>query len=84
MTQETANWAVGVLALRLAVTRKMAEWRSDFLFKSDGAPVWRGDVVKLTGEGHYRVNTISAEFKNEWGTASPFRECLYTGEWIGD
>lgn len=84
VTQETANWCVGVLASRLAVSRRMAEWRSDFLFKSDNSPVWRGDVVKLDGEGRYRVNTISAEFRNEWGTVSAFRECVYTGERIGD
>jgi hypothetical protein len=83
-SQESAVWCVGVLASRLAVERSMAEWRSDFLLKSDGAPVWRGDVVKLVGLGRYRVQTLSAEFKAEWGTASPYRECVYVGERIGD
>jgi hypothetical protein len=82
VTQETANWAVGVLSARLSVARKMAEWRSDFLLKADGAPIWRGDVVKIDGYGSYRVNTISATFDHE-GMTTPYRDCIYTAEYIG-
>lgn len=99
VTQETANWAAGILYQRLTPSRKMAEWRSEFLSDNSGVALWRGDVVHLVGRGRYRIQTIEAAFQHEWnagtigtatgfqaiqGTAAPFRECVYTGERIGD
>lgn len=90
ITQAIANWAVGILQTRLPNIRKIAEWESDFLFKSDGAPVWRGDTVYLVGRGRYRVTTLSAENTIEYadGTTSArdmiWRPTKYTGERVAD
>ncbi len=79
--QSTANWCVGVLRDRLTHERFIAEWGSDLLLKADGAPVWRGDVVRLINVGDFRVIAFSGEHVFE-GASSQFREFSYSGEFI--
>ena len=80
-TIEDASYACGIIAMRLTPVRRMAEWECDLLPRPDGAPVWRGDCVRLYGYGVYRVNTISADLRLE-SLARTWRPATYTGEWV--
>lgn len=50
-TQAAADRARDYLASRVGVALVPAEWESTLLTKSDGAPVWVGDRVRLVREG---------------------------------
>ena len=82
VTQEACAWAAAVLGERLTRIRRMAEWESNLLVKSDGVPIWRGDVVRIVGKGLFRVNTISCRFELENQNRTLWRPAVYTGEWI--
>lgn len=81
-TEAAAAFALAVLRGRLTVARRMGEWECDLLLKGDGSPVWRGDVVALSGIGRFRVESFSGEFlvENTARTVRPFR---YVGQYIG-
>lgn len=89
-TQAAANYALGILALRLTEARRPAEWECEFQFHADGSPVWRGDVVTLYGYGRYRVLTLSGDFEVEHEPASVYdfhdtiRPFRYTGIWVSN
>lgn len=76
-SQEALERAVTILYDRLTPTRVVAEFTCDMLIREDGAPIWRGDVVKLHGRGGedeterghnpslWRVKAVDAEFERE-------------------
>lgn len=61
-TQEMADTATELLSERLTKVRVFAEWESNMLLRTDGAPVWRGRVVRLDGKGDFRVVSFRTEF----------------------
>ena len=59
-------WCTEQLARRLTPVRVYGEFQSDFLLRADGAPVWRGDTVRLVGLGTYRIISLHGDFKSEF------------------
>lgn len=85
-SEESATWAIGVLAQRMTVAPRIAEWESQLLLKGDGVPVWKGDVVGLWGKGEYKVLSFSAQMNREWqagAVPAEWRKTRYVGEYQG-
>lgn len=81
-TLADATYVAALLKARLGSVRYVATWDCEMLLKADGAPVWRGDLVRLDGVATYRILSGSTRFRCE--SASPeWRPTTYTGERIG-
>jgi hypothetical protein len=85
-TQEALQKALDTMYDRLTVNRLVAEFETDFLIKSDGTPVWRGDVITLEGKGNYRVRSLETQFKKTVDTSTSnkwyWQPTRYTAELI--
>lgn len=80
-TLDAATFVAAMLKERLGAVRYVATWDCEMLLKADGAPVWRGDLVRLDGVATYRILTGSTRFRCE--SVSPeWRPTTYTGERI--
>jgi len=88
-TQKVLEAATKLFANRLTVPRTIAEWECGMLFHSDGAPVWRGDTVRITDIGDFRITSFEANLAKEPDEESEdpmaewsHRPTTYTGELI--
>lgn len=80
-TKSSVIRAARVLCKRLFPRRYFVEWESDFLIKSNGVPIWRGDVVELFDHELVRVVSLSGEFRKEpFHDAWHYRPFRYVGE----
>jgi hypothetical protein len=70
-----AAWCAKRWMKLLSNQQQMAEWDCEFLLKTDGSPVWKGDLVYIFGEtiteglktylGLFRITSLKADFKLE-------------------
>lgn len=83
-TQAALEQATNALFDRLTPSRKIVEFDCDLLFKSDGSPVWRGDLVYIEGYGNFRIKSLSCDFKREPNTRNDWysRHTKYTAEYV--
>lgn len=58
-SQSLADTLAVELGDTLTRVRKFCSWESGMLFKSTGEPIWRGDVVEISGYGKFRVRSLS-------------------------
>lgn len=83
-TQEACNRVVESVFPKVSARYYVAEWGCEMMFKADGSPIWRGDLVKLDGQDSYRVSSLRVTFVREAeDMGSPgaivYREATYTG-----
>jgi len=63
---------------RVSIRYYIGEFYADFLLKSDGTPVWRGDYIRLNGGKDLRISAFRAEGYTENDTLV-VRRATYTG-----
>lgn len=82
LTEQSAiDHACEALFDELTTRKQMVQFESEFLQKSGGVPVWRGDVVHVFGVGDIRIRSFGVHFEFE----SPLGVCrraIYVGEKI--
>jgi hypothetical protein len=78
-----AAWGAKRMMKLLSEQTRMAEWDAEFQIKTDGSPVWKGDVVALYGKGLYRITTLKCDFKLE-DSNRIWRPTHYTGVYVGE
>lgn len=85
-TVEHANIVAAKLIERMCNRPHMVEIECDMLFKTDGYPVWRGDVIQFGTADLYRVESFDSEFvcdsdmvvwSDAHGTATYWRPTRY-------
>jgi len=82
-TQALANDACNYLYERLTPARQIAEIECEMLLTTGSdVPLWRGDVVTLSGKGLYRINSFGCDFEKDL-TGFHWRKGTYTLEYIG-
>lgn len=64
-TQALCNRGTEQLGPRLTRARTLGEITCQMLFKDDGLPLWRGDLIELEGRGEWRVTAFSTDFIKE-------------------
>lgn len=67
--------------LFLSTVRQTAEIECQMLMRTDGYPIWRGDVITIHNTGVYRVSSFRASLESERGS-SIWRPANYTLEYI--
>jgi hypothetical protein len=82
-TADSVGQALDSLVERAGTELRMAEFECDFLLKSNGVPVWRGDVVRIRNKGDYRVLSFSGDM-NRNATGFSWRPFRYVAKRIGD
>jgi hypothetical protein len=79
LTAESAiDAACRSLFAALSVRQELVEFESEYLERGNGVPVWRGDVVRLTGIGDVRIRSFGARFRHE-ALGGVVRRAVYTG-----
>jgi hypothetical protein len=80
-TQAVVNQVCLLMFNRLSPTRELAEFETKTLLvdPADDRPLWRGDNVRLYGQGIYRIISFGAEFIIQDGTNYIVR-CVYVAE----
>lgn len=84
-TQDLVDDAASSLGDRLTRVRTLCDFKSDFVFLSDGAPLWRGGQVLIDGQ-KWRIKSITVDIEKDAGDVTdPFKDWVwrpatYTGE----
>ncbi|MFM9871994.1 MAG: hypothetical protein ACKVQS_00855, partial [Fimbriimonadaceae bacterium] len=79
LTEQTAiDSACDALFEAMSVRQELVQFECEFLQRESGVPVWRGDVVTLTGIGDVRIRSFGVRFKYE-ETSGVYRSAVYTG-----
>lgn len=77
----TAAYVFGVLRARLFKGQITAEIPCEMQFKTDGSPLWRGDVLRVDLVGNWRIRTMDVTPTLETATRV-IRPARYTCEFI--
>lgn len=71
--------AVEAIYPRVTARYWISTFTSKMLFKSDGAPVWRGSLVDIDGRRQVRISALTVEFLLEDSGSIVVRQAIYTG-----
>lgn len=71
--------AVEAIYPRVTARYWVSTFTSEMLFKTDGAPVWRGSLVDLDGRRQVRISALSVDFLVEDSAEIVVRRAVYTG-----
>ena len=81
--QEDCDRVVAYVHPQVSALYFVGQWTGSMLFLPDGAPLWRGHLVRLDGRRDLRVSSLRVRFVREPGDveaeALAFREATYTG-----
>lgn len=78
-TQDAVNRAVEAIFPKSTARYYIGSFTSEMLFKTDGSPVWRGDLIRLDGRRDLRISALNVAFLLEDSGDIVVREASYTG-----
>lgn len=85
-TEESVAAATDNLSYFLTQEVKLAEWECALLKRSDGAALYKGEIVRIHPYGDYQVLSYSTQITNqgEGVSESAGRATSYVGKWEAD
>lgn len=78
-TQAACDFACNLIYDRFTPIGLVAEWESTLLTYGNDVPFWRGDNVRLVGEGTFQIRSFEFGALVEVSSTEFWRECRYTG-----